>query len=267
MRLLIAAIVFVALMALMFADWRGERGDTVDVIGSTSVMPFAEMLAEQFAEVEKSVTVDVQGGGSTVGVSATLDGYADLGMCSRSLKGDETKLGLEPITIALDGLAIVVHPSNPVDELTKETVRRMFAGEITDWSAVGGKPGPVRLIVREESSGTREAFGNLIMGKSRVSRKALNQDSNGAIKELVKADAAAIGFMSLGLVTEELKALRIDGAEPTKANVMNKRYPLVRPFLFIHKGGLSVNSKKFVEYVLSPTGQDTMEKEGLVRVK
>lgn len=267
MRLLIAAIVFVGLMALMFADWRGERGDTVDVIGSTSVMPFAEMLAEQYAEVEKTVTVDVQGGGSTVGVSATLNGYADLGMCSRSLKKEEADLGLAPITIALDGLAIVVHPSNPVSELTKEQVRKMFAGELSDWSAVGGKPGPVRLIVREESSGTREAFGNLIMGKSRVSRKALNQDSNGAIKELVKADAAAIGFMSLGLVTEELKALRIDGAEPTKENVMNKRYPLVRPFLFIHKGELSVNSKKFVEYVLSAAGQDTMEKEGLVRVK
>ena len=267
MRLLGGILLFIGTLCLMFADWRGERGETVDVIGSNSVQPFAEILTEEFAHANKSLVVDVQGGGSTVGVQATLDGIADIGMCSRSIKAEELAQGLIPTTIAFDGLAIVIHPSNPLDNLKLAQVRNIFAGEIRDWSAVGGVNGPIRLIVREESSGTREAFMTLIMGKTRVSRKALNQDSNGAIKELVKADPAAIGFMSLGLVTPEVKAIRIDDVKPTTQTVMSKKYPLVRPFLFVTLGRPTAGAQTFIDYVLSPAGQQILEKEGLVRVK
>ena len=267
MRALITAIVFFSLLAVLLTDWSGGKGETLDVIGSNSVQPFAEILAEEFNEQRHDFKVDVQGGGSTVGVQATRDGIADVGMASRSLKKEESA-EFTPVTIARDGLAIVVHRTNPVTDLSVKQVRSMFAGETTNWRDVGGTDAPIRLIVREESSGTREAFMTLVMGKGlHVARTAISQDSNGAIKELVKDDPYAIGFMSLGLVTKELKALKVDGVEATVELVMSGKYPLVRPFLFITKGPPKERAQKFIDFVLSDHGQSILEREGLVRAK
>lgn len=263
-----AVLIFVVALGLLLVDWSGGKSHTLDVIGSNSVQPFAELLAEEFNQKQRGFVVDVQGGGSTVGVQATRDGIADIGMVSRSLKKEEQAEGFRAVTIARDGLAIVVHPSNPISGLSVKQIRAMFAGELTDWSQVGGSGGPIRLIVREESSGTREAFMTLVMGKGqRVSRKAISQDSNGAIKELVKEDRHSIGFMSLGLVTKELKALRVDDVSATVENVVTGTYPLVRPFLFITKAEPSPEATKFIEYVLSPEAQAVLVREGLVRAK
>ena len=267
MRAIVSGVIFVLLLVVLLTDWSGGKGETVDVIGSTSVQPFAEVLSEEFNEQAHDFKVEVQGGGSTVGVQSTLEGIADIGMASRSLKSEE-KEHLTPTTLARDGLAIVVHNSNPVNDLTVAQVRDMFAGRITNWNEVGGRDMPIRLIVREESSGTREAFMTLVMGKGgRVVPTAINQDSNGAIKELVKDDANAIGFMSLGLVTSELKALRVNGVEATADAVVAGRYPLVRPFLFVTKGAPTARAQKFIDFVLSAHGQDVLAREGLVRAK
>ena len=267
MRALTTAFIFFLLLAVLLTDWSGGKGDTVDVIGSNSVQPFAEVLAEEFNEQNREFKVDVQGGGSTVGVQATRDGIADVGMASRSLKPEEAA-EFTPVTIARDGLAIVVHSSNPINNLSVEQVRNMFSGHITNWQEVGGPDAPVRLIVREESSGTREAFMTLVMGEGiRVVRTAINQDSNGAIKELVKNDPYSIGFMSLGLVTDELKAIQVDGVDATVDAVVDGSYPLVRPFLFITKGPPSAQAQKFIDFVLSDHGQDILAREGLVRAK
>lgn len=267
MRALTTAFIFFLLLAVLLTDWSGGKGETVDVIGSTSVQPFAEVLSEEFNAQKHDFKVEVQGGGSTVGVHSTIEGFANIGMASRSLKPEEADI-LTPITIARDGLAIVVHNSNPVDNLSIEQVRKMFAGEITNWKEVGGFDAPIRLIVREESSGTREAFMNLVMGKGvRVVRTAINQDSNGAIKELVKNDPYSIGFMSLGLVTDELKAIQVNGVDATVDAVVDDRYPLVRPFLFLVKGEPSARAQKFIDFVLSDHGQDILAREGLVRAK
>ena len=202
--------------ALACGGCKDRKGGAVSVVGSTSVQPFAELLAEEYERKcpGPGHYVDVQGGGSTAGIQALANGLADIGTCSRSLKKDEAEL-YEPITIARDGLAIVVHPSNPITGLSLEEVRMLFAGRATNWRQVGGPDRTIRPIVREEGSGTREAFTNLVMGKERVSRKALVQESNGAVKELVKNDPAAVGYMSLGLVGGELKMLTVDGAAPT----------------------------------------------------
>jgi phosphate transport system substrate-binding protein len=267
MRALTTAFIFFLMLAVLLTDWSGGKGETVDVIGSTSVQPFAEILAEEFNEQQKEFKVEVQGGGSTVGVQSTIEGIADVGMASRSLKPQEREI-LTPVTIARDGLAIVVHNGNPVTNLSVEQVRKMFAGEYGNWKDVGGFDAPIRLIVREESSGTREAFMTLVMGKGvRVVRTAINQDSNGAIKELVKNDPYSIGFMSLGLVTDELKAIRVNGVNATADAVVAGTYPLVRPFLFITQGPPSSRAQKFIDFVLSDHGQQILEREGLVRAK
>lgn len=259
-------LIVLAVIVVAAAAWyglSGERTRALNVIGSTSVQPFAEMLAEIYNRQGSDCIVDVQGGGSTAGLQAAANGIADIGMCSRSLKAEEEEK-FTPIVIARDGLAIVVHPTNSVDNLTREQVRRMFAGEIADWREVGGRPGPIRLITREEGSGTREAFSKLVMDNQRIARRALTQESNMAVKELVAHDPAAVGYMSLGLVGG-LKTVRIDGVSPTVKHVIDGSYPLVRPFLFVTTGPPNPRARKFIAFVLSAAGQALLEREGLVR--
>jgi phosphate transport system substrate-binding protein len=161
----------------------------------------------------------------------------------------------------------VVSPKNPVAKLSVEQIRALFAGKVTRWSEVGGKDGPIRPITREEGSGTRESFVRLVMGNERISGRALTQESNGAVKELVMGDPAAIGYMSLGLVDKDLKAVAVDGIQPAVEHVLAGRYNLVRPLLFVTKGTATAAAQKFIDFVLSPQGQTMLATEGLVRIQ
>ncbi|HEX7505469.1 MAG TPA: substrate-binding domain-containing protein, partial [Polyangia bacterium] len=144
---------------------------SVSLLGSTSIQPFAEMLAERYAKDFPGQFVEVQGGGSTAGLQAAQSGLANVGMCSRSLTAKESLL-FTPILIARDGLALVVNLGNPVASLSIEQLRALFAGRVTHWNEVGGKNEPIRPITREEGSGTRESFVRLVMGKERISGRA-----------------------------------------------------------------------------------------------
>lgn len=264
-----ALIAFVLLAALvtvpsLVTTSRPEGYQLVSVIGSTSIQPFAEMLAESFNERSQDTYVEVQGGGSTAGIEAVRNGIADIGMCSRSLKPDEP---FEAVTIARDGLAVVVNVSNPVQGLSLAQVREIFAGRVKRWSEVGGPDQPIRTISREEGSGTREAFTKLVMGKDRMDRQALTQESNGAVRELVSTDPAAIGYMSLGLVGDHARALAIDGVQPTDETTRSGKYPLVRPFLFVLAEKASTHRQQYIDFVLSEEGQAMLVKEGLIRAK
>lgn len=257
--------VAVSLFLLAVSCGRGGRV-AARVVGSTSVQPFAELLAQEYAARNDGRIVEVQGGGSTAGLQAVATGLADIGSCSRSLSAEEAR-EFTAVVIARDGLAVVVNPVNPVSELTREQLRGLFSGQIENWKDVGGKDGPVRPITREEGSGTRESFVHLVMGKVPISRRALTQESNGAVRELVRGDPAAIGYMSLGLVSKELKAVLIDKAEPTAESVLAGSYKLVRPFLFVTKGTPGPEAQRFIDFVLSAQGQNILESEGLVRAQ
>jgi phosphate transport system substrate-binding protein len=261
----------------------GRHGRALNIVGSTSVQPFAEMLAQEYNRLHPDEPIDVQGGGSTAGIQAVQSRIADIGTCSRSLSAEEKAAGCNGIEIARDGLAVVVHPSNNVAGLTRAQVRGLFSGAITNWKQVGGPDRIVRLISREEGSGTREAFVKLLMveqvpgpvgpdGKPsktkiehRVSSRALTQESNGAVQELVRHDPSAVGYMSLGLVGPELRMVAIDGVSPSVQAAESGKYPLVRPFLFVTIGEPSERSQRFIDFVLSPQGQQMLQKEGLVR--
>jgi phosphate transport system substrate-binding protein len=274
-------LLLAALAAWIALGGRSDSRHMVSVEGSTSIAPFAEMLAQSFHGRQKDIRVEIQAIGSTAGIQTVLNGVADVGMCSRSLHKAELEQGLTPIVIARDGLAVVVHKDNPVSALTRDQIRDIYAGDITDWQQVGGKAGAIHLITREEGSGTREAFTKLVMeappatsrpaaGKAepiRISTSALTQESNGAVKELVKNDVNAIGYMSLGLVKGELKMLRVDGVEPTAEEVLAGRYALVRPFLYVVRGQVSQDAQAFIDFTLSPEGQKILTTEGLVSAK
>jgi phosphate transport system substrate-binding protein len=241
---------------------RSKAGITV--AGSTSVEPFAELLAEEYMSGHSDSHIYVQGGGSTAGIEATINGVANIGMSSRSLTDDEKKL--YAVTIAKDAIAIIVHPSNPIGNLLLDQIRHVFSGKIANWKELGGPNHPIDIVTREEGSGTRESFQRFVMGKEDISLGALVQDSNGAVRQVISSDPNAIGYISLGLVNEQVKALRISAVEPNLTNVYNGKYTLVRPFLFVFSGEPAGEAKSFLEFVLGPSAQKLLLKEGLVPV-
>ncbi|MBC7350234.1 MAG: phosphate ABC transporter substrate-binding protein [Candidatus Aminicenantes bacterium] len=262
-----AALIFILLsVGLFFSSCRqGRSGHNLVVAGSTSVQPFADKWAEVFMEERPDMIVDVQGGGSSAGIQAVKTGAAHIGMSSRELKEDE--MDLFQIEVARDGLAIIVHPDNPLDSLSIEQVKSIFVGEIITWETLNGRKKPITVVVREEGSGTRGAFQELVMGKSRITKKAIVQDSNGTVREIVSRDPEAIGFISLGLVNDRVKALALNGVAPSEEAILKKEYKLVRPFLFVTKEAPTGLAKEFIDFVLSPEIQELVHKEGLIPVK
>ena len=231
-------------------------------MGSTSVEPFAEALAEEYMGHHRQEKIFVQGGGSSAGIQAVRTGAAEVGMSSRNLLDSEKDLIAVPIIY--DAIAVIVHPGNPLQDLSLEQVRKIFSAEITLWSELGGRNHPITLLTREEGSGTRDAFQKLIMGEKEISLSALVQDSNGAIRQVVTDDRNAVGYISLGLVNDRVKALKIDGIEPRVENIQDHRYKIVRPFLFVFKSNPQGLAKDFLDYILSPPGQKLLVQEGLV---
>jgi phosphate transport system substrate-binding protein len=237
----------------------------LSVAGSTSVQPFAEKLSEIYMHEHPGCRIDVQGGGSSAGIYAAEHGAADLGASSRELLGKEKNL-IE-IPIAYDGIAIIVHPSNLLTNLSIEEIRQIFLGAVTNWRALGLPAHPIDIITREEGSGTREAFEHLVMAKHEITPLALVQDSNGSVREIVAGDPYSIGYISAGLVDHRVKTLAIDGVMPTAANIKNHTYRLVRRFLLVSRIPPAGLCKDFTDFVLSPKGQQILENEGLVGVK
>lgn len=232
------------------------------VAGSTSVQPFAEILADDYFKAT-GLTVNVQGGGSSAGAQAAITGVAEIGSLSRGLKPDEAAV-LTEFVIAYDAIAVIVNPANPVAALTKDQLKAVFAGTIRDWAEVGGPKGAITVISREEGSGTRSAFDELLMGKTELTPRALVQDANGSVRETVAQDPRAIGYISLGNVDARVKPVMVDGIAPSVDTVLSKQYSLVRPFLLVTAGAPQGHTKDFLDYVLGPEGQRILHDEGLV---
>jgi phosphate transport system substrate-binding protein len=250
---------------LPFSCSRGSAHGEIIVAGSTSIQPFADRWAEAFIKNHPGSFINVQGGGSSAGIQAAKSGAADIGMSSRELKADEKSL--HEIVIARDGLAVIVHPSNPVRNLRPVEIKQIFSGEIGLWSLLGGADKAITVVTREEGSGTRGAFQELVMGKLRIFRGAIVEDSNGTVREIVANDPDAIGYISLGLLNERVRPLELDGVAPGEATIREKKYKLVRPFLFVTQGTPSGMAADFIAFVLSAEGQSLARKEGLLPIQ
>jgi phosphate transport system substrate-binding protein len=243
----------------------GASGSAITVAGSNSMLPFVESWAEQYTKKFPERKVNVQGGGSTAGVKGASTGAADIGDVSRDLKPEET--GLEKTVVARDGISVVVARQNPVSALTLAQVKGIFTGKTKSWKELGGEDKPITVITREEGSGARGAFEELALDKEHVSASAIVVDSTGGIREMVKTDANAIAFGTMGQMNGDVKALKLNGADATEANVANGSYPLVHPFLMVTRGAPKPAAKDFIDFVLSAEGQALVRKEGLISPK
>ena len=263
-RTLLCLLFVLAALILTGCQRRGGQKELV-VAGSTSIQPFADRWAEVYMAKYPGRVVNVQGGGSSAGIQAARSGAAGIGTSSRELKPEENDL--TRMVVARDGLAIIVHPSNPVSDLSIAEVEQIFAGEILSWKKIGGHDKAITVVTREEGSGTRGAFQELVMGKVRIYKGAIVEDSNGTVREIVAGDPDSIGYISLGLLNKAVKALNLDGVVPSDENILEKRYRLVRPFLFVTKGTPSADAGNFIDFVLSEEGQGLIKKEGLIPVQ
>lgn len=247
-----------------YSNNRGNGKHTIMIAGSTSVMPFTEKLAEYYMIDHKNTNVDVQGGGSTAGIQATFNRTVDIGMSSRDLKDDEKILNR--IVICHDGIAVVVHKDNPIRELSLDQVRGIFSGEISNWKDLGWINRRIDAVSREEGSGTRGAFEDMVMKTKEIGDAIMVQDSNGSVKEVVATDPYAIGYISMGLLDERVKAVALNGIIPSIQTIKSGKYKIVRPFIYITNGPPNKAAQQFIDYVLSRDGQRILKNEGLVGI-
>jgi phosphate transport system substrate-binding protein len=238
---------------------------TITIAGSTSVMPFIEKLSEHFMVDRPMFRVNVQGGGSTAGIQACFNKTIEIGMSSRQLKQEEKVLN--EIIICYDGISVVVHPKNPIRELTLKQIRGIFNGQIKNWKELGWVDRKIDAITREEGSGTRGSFEDLIMKSEEIYDGIMVQDSNGSVKEIVATDPYAIAYISLGLVDNRVRSLSIDEVSASLENIKTKKYKIVRPFIFITNGTPNDIVQTFIHFVLSIDGQNILKKEGLIGIK
>ena len=243
---------------------------TVSVSGSTTVQPLAEKLAEAFMTENTGIRIDVQGGGSSVGVKAAGQGTSDIGMASREIKESELAEfpNLNVVVIARDGIAIVAHPDVTVNDLTVEQVRDIFSGKVTNWKEFGGEDQSIIVVSREEGSGTRGAFEEMVMGEDAlITDTAILQPSNGSIRTTISTTPYSIGYLSFGYLDETVNAISINGVAPTEPNAADGSYLIVRPLNMLTNGEPAGAVKAFLDFILSEGGQKLVVEDGYIPVK
>lgn len=238
---------------------------TVSTDGSTSMEKVIGALSESYMAANKDVTVNYNPTGSGAGITAVQEGTCDIGLSSRALKDEEKAAGLQETVLAYDGIAIIVHPDNPVSDLTLEQIAQLYTGEITNWKDVGGNDAQVVLIGREAASGTRDGFESITGTKDKCQyRQELT--STGDVITTVSQNPDAIGYASLASIKDSVKALNVDGVTPSEASVKDGSYKVQRPFVLVTVEGkaLSAAAQSFFDYATSADAADIIAKAGAV---
>ena len=240
---------------------------TVSTDGSTSMEKVINSLGESFMAMNKDVKFTYNPTGSGSGIQAVSEGRCDIGLSSRALKDDEKASGLVETVVALDGIAIVVNPENPVSDLDIDTIAKIYTGEITNWKDVGGNDAEIVLIGREAGSGTRDGFES-ITGTKDACQYRQELTSTGDVITTVSQNPNAIGYASLAAIKDSVKALTVNGVAPTEATVKDGTYLVQRPFVLVTKEGtaLSETAQKFFDFAISADAASIISAAGAVPV-
>ena len=228
-----------------------DLSGTISMVGSTSMEKFANALSETFMEKYPKVTVTAEFVGSGAGVEAAANGTADIGNASRNLKDEEKAKGIAENIVAIDGIAVVVDPSNTVEDLTKDQLAGIYDGTVTNWKDVGGNDAPIVVVGRE-------------------SKYANELDSTGAVMAKVASTPGAVGYVSLDVLDDTVKAVKLEGAEPTEENIKAGTYFLSRPFVMATKGEISEQNdlvKALFDFIYSEEGAELVKSVGLISVE
>ncbi|MGE3063629.1 MAG: PstS family phosphate ABC transporter substrate-binding protein [bacterium] len=265
-RTILAFLILVIAAGTVFA------GD-ITMSGSTTVFPIAQLAAERFMENNEDINISVRGGGSGVGITDIMLGRVDIGNASRSIKTKELKqakengINIVETVVANDGIAIVINPSNGINELTLEQAKKIFTGEISNWKQLGGKSMPIVAISRDVSSGTFEVFKELVLRGGKVREDALLLASNNAVASNVAETPGAIGYIGFGFLSDKIKALKIDNVEPSEKTVNDGTYKIARKLYMYTNGSPKGEVKSFIDFILSEDGQEIVKETGYIPLK
>jgi len=259
------------LVALFVAVGLGTASaGNVVIKGSTTVLPIAQATLEAYMKANPGANISLSGGGSGEGIKALIDQSTDIANSSREIKKTEVELAksknVEPVetVVAIDAIVPIVSPKNKVKNLSIDQLSQIYQGKITNWKEVGGENLEIVVISRDSSSGTFEAWGELVLKGAKVSPRAQLQASNGAIVQAVSKNKYALGYIGLGYLDKTVKGLTVNGVQASEKTALSKEYPVSR-FLYMYTNGEPKGeTAKFIQFVLSPAGQSLVKKEGFV---
>ena len=245
-----------------------DLSGSITMAGSTSMEKLANALGEVFMQKYPNVTVNAEFSGSSAGIESLLAGSVDIGNSSRNLSDEEKSKGAVENIVAIDGIAVVVDPANKVEDLSKENLYKIYTGEVTNWKDLGGDDQAIVVVGREAASGTRGAFEEILDAKDKC-KYANELDSTGAVMAKVASTKGSIGYVSLDVLDDTVKAEKLDGVEATVDNIKNGKYLLQRPFVMATKGEISEQSeevKALFDFLKSDEGKQVVTSVGLITV-
>ena len=270
----IMALTAVAAVAVsILSGYAAEKGKVV-IKGSTTVLPITMKAIEAFRMIKPEISISVEGSGSGNGIKAILDGTCDIANSSREIKEKEMKQGksaglkIKEITVAYDMIVPIVNPANKVQNLTKEQLKGIFDGTITNWSQVGGDDMNIVVVSRDSSSGTYEYWNEDIMKGADVRKDSLMQASNGAVVNTVANNKKAIGYIGFGYLDTSIEGISVNGIQPNLKNGKSGKYPISRKlYMYVNEKNYSADAKAFVKYLLSKDGQKLVAEAGYIPLK
>ena len=245
-----------------------DLSGTLDIAGGTAHIPVMTGAAQDIMTFNPNIRITVAGGGSGVGIKQVGEGLAGIGNTGRPLKPNEIEqYGLKAFPFAIDGVALAVHPDNPVKSLSTEQVRKIYSGQVTDWKDLGGNAGTINVYGREDGSGTRETFTDKLFGKGELSPSVNVVNSNGAMKTAIAQDKRAIGYVGIGHLDNTIAGVAVDGHVPSQENAASGEYPVVRNLYMNTKGEPTGLTAAFIDYIYSEPGAKIIEKSGYIPLK
>ncbi|HBY57552.1 MAG TPA: phosphate ABC transporter substrate-binding protein [Candidatus Atribacteria bacterium] len=269
MKKITQTLLLISLVLTLIVPISQAEGQLV-VQGSTTVLPIAQATAEVFMQNNSQANISVRGGGSGNGISALIEGTCDIADASRPMKVKEILLcqekGVSPVPhiIAMDGIAVIVHPSNPVQGLSMEQIKDIYTGKITNWKELGGQDLKIVVVSRDSSSGTFETFSEIVLKGEKIIPESLAQSSNQTVATVVSTTKGAIGYVGLGYISNTVKALQVNEVIPEQETVVSGKYPISRPLYMYTNGAPQGIAKDFLEFIWSKEGQEIVEKQGFV---
>lgn len=270
---MLVPVIAILIAAMIFSSEGFAAGKQFTIKGSTTVLPIAQATAEVFMEKNPAARISVQGGGSGVGITSLIEKTCDIADSSRKIKDEEIAnakaqgVSVNEIPIAMDGIAMIVHPSNKLSALSRQQIKDIYTGKVSDWSELGLRKGKIVVLSRDTSSGTYESFENLAINKEKVRPDALINASNQAIASTVATTPGAIGYIGHGYLSKKVKAIKVDGITCTRENILSGKYPLSRALYMYTNGKPMGDVKAFIDFVLGKEGKQIIEEEGFVGLK
>lgn len=256
----ILAVILIISTLLCIISFQNTQ-ETLNIVGSSSVQPVCEQLVEEYKKTRSSVDINIQGGGSSLGIKCANSSIADIGMSSKEIECDN----LTEYEIGKEAIIIIVNRNNPINDLSTKELQKIFTGEIKNWSELSNQSGKINVIIREEGSGTLDSFKNIIMNNKPIRKDAIVQNSPGSIKQAVIQDKNAIGFVSLTHLDNTIKNVSIDKIPVSKNTVLDGSYKLQRPFLLLVNENPDKYTQDFIQWVMGSESKKILEDEKIFR--